>query len=46
MSNQVKKRQRIYDLLNVETKLKISKIPYLTARKDYFFFFFFTKNIF
>ena len=33
MSEQEKKRQRIYDLLNAETKLKYLCLPYTKQRK-------------
>ena len=33
MSEQEKKRQRIYDLLNTETKLKFLCLPYTKQKK-------------
>ena len=38
MSEQEKKRQRIYDLLNAETKPKFLYLPYTKQRKKVFFF--------
>ena len=36
MSEQEKKRQRIYDLLNAETKPKFLCLPYTKQRKIFF----------
>ena len=37
MSEQEKKRQRIYDLLNAETKPKFLCLPYTKQRKKFFY---------
>ena len=38
MSEQEKKRQGIYDLLNAETEPKFLCLPYTMQRKTFFFF--------
>ena len=45
MSEQEKKRQRIYDMLNAETKPNFLCLPY-TKQKFFFFFFFTEKELF
>ena len=37
MNEQEKKRQRIYDLINADTKLKFLCLPYTKQRKAFFF---------
>ena len=44
MSEQEKKRQRIYDMLNAETKPNFLCLPY--TKQNFFFFFFLQKKRF
>ena len=41
-----KKRQRIYDFLNAETKPKFLCLPYTQYRKIYIYIFFYRKSAF